>query len=178
MQKSRILIAIIILLAAGIIFIVAAWIYTIQNEKNKREYMLEQLRCKEELEPLMEEARGVMRGEKMATDALEIYNFKKEGYYENVKEIDANANIVVADIKGNEGTIVVDYEIDRLNGNKKKISWAGGLCIWNIYKDTKNEWRVARIPYPEGADEEVEEINKMMKKMFKYKMVDDNWKYW
>ena len=125
----------------------------------------------------MEEARSVMRGEKMATDELEIYNFKKD-LFEDVEELDADVNIVVADIKGNEGTIVVDYEIDRLNGNKKKISWAGGLCIWNIYKDTKNEWRVARIPYPEGADEEVEEINKMMKKMYKYKMVDDNWKYW
>lgn len=177
MQKSRILIAIIILLAAGIIFIAAAWIYTLQYEKNKREYMLEQLRCKEELEPLMEEARSVMRGEKMATDELEIYNFEKD-LFEDVEEIDADVNIVVADIKGNEGTIVVDYEIDRLNGNKKKISWAGGLCIWNIYKDTKNEWRVSQIPYSEGGEEAVQEINKMMKKMYKYKMVDDNWKYW
>lgn len=138
-------------------------------EEEKKGYLSEQQRLKEELEPLMEEARMVMRGEKMATGALALYNFEQDGY-ENIADIDVDVDIIVAEINGNEGTLVVEYHIHRLDDTGKKVSWNESLgTIWRIEKEKDGSWVLVDTPYPEGGEDAMKEVEKLTKKLRMFK---------
>lgn len=163
----------IVVLTTIIIFISSLLIVgmKIKKEKwkeDKRKYLLEQQMLKQELEPFMEEARNVMRGEKMGSGQMSYYEFHQEGY-ENVTAIEADANIVVAEINGDKGTLVVEYYINRLDKNGKKISWAGSVgSVWKIEKGENGSWALVDIPNSEGGEELVKEVEKLTEKMRKY----------
>lgn len=142
-------------------------------EEERREYLFEQQSIKKELEPLMEEARSVMRGEKQEKrNFLKIYNFHQEGY-KDVVDIDADAEIVVADMQGEKGTLVVTYFIRRLNKDGEIVSWneCGGESvgtIWEIEKQGDGRWEIINIPYPEGGEDSMKEVEKLIEKFKKY----------
>lgn len=141
------------------------------NEKRK-EYLMEQQRLKQELEPFMEDARKVMRGEVTATGELALYNFEPEDY-ENVTELDANAEIIVADIHGDRGSIVITYYIRRLNKNGKCISSeSSDASVWIVSKTKEGKWKLEEDPDPIGGNRE--EAERLLKKMIEYGIVEYN----
>ena len=143
-------------------------------EKDRKEYLLKQQQLKQELEPFMEEAKKVMRGQKTETGEMALYNFSPDGYYENVSYIDADADIIVADIQGDKGTLVITYYIHRLDKTGECISSEDcDIMVWEI---AKNEtWELVNVPDPLGGDRERAE--KLMKKMMEYGVVEynENW---
>ena len=162
-----VMVFIVVLVAAGIKIQKKMW------EKEKKEYLAEQERLKQELEPFMEEARAVMRGEKTATGELAYYNFYQEGY-EDVTSIDADANIIVAEIHGDKGALVVEYHIEYLDKNEKRVSGGGSLGhVWKIEKAEDGSWVLVDIPHAEGGEESVKEAEKLMKKLRKYEGTND-----
>lgn len=158
----------------GIVLI--TFIYKSQKKKWEAErqyYLIEQQSIKKELEPLMEEARSVMRGEKQEREnLLKIYNFHQDGY-KDVVSIDADAEIVVADMQDGKGTLVVTYFIHQLNKDGEIVSWdeCGGESvgtIWEIERQEDGRWEVIDIPYPEGGEDSMKEVEKLVKKLKEY----------
>lgn len=143
-------------------------------EEERREYLFEQQSIKKELEPLMEEARSVMRGQKTETGEMALYNFSPDGYYGNVSHIDADADIIVADIQGDKGTLVITYYIHRLDKTGECISSEDcDIMVWEIAKN--GVWELVNVPDPLGGDRERAE--KLMEKMMAYGVVEynENW---
>lgn len=164
-KKSIIIVIIIVVLIVLLVLIQQRkkW------EEEKKGYLSEQQTLKEELEPLMEETRMVMRGEKKATGVLALYNFERDGY-ENIADIDADVDIIVAEINGNEGTLVVEYHIHRLDDTGKEVSWNESLgTIWKIEKEKDSRWALVDIPYPEGGEDAMKEVEKLTEKLRMYK---------
>lgn len=135
-------------------------------ERDKKEYLFEQQQLKQEMEPLMKEAKEVMRGEKTATGELALYNFQGDGWYENIVSIDADVNIIVAEINGNKGSLVVEYYIHRFDKSGKKVSWSeSDACVWHIAKED-DKWILAEVPDPIGGARD--EARRLMTKMYEF----------
>lgn len=115
----------------------------------KKEYEKEQTRLKKELEPLMKEIQLIMKGEVFAEKKtpLALFNYSKESYPDVIK-IDADAELVEAELTGDEGNMTIKYEIEYYDINGECKMKANSLNQMIKIKKIDGKWQVIKIINP------------------------------
>lgn len=104
---------------------------------------------KKELEPLMKEIQLIMKGEAFAEKKtpLALFNYSKESYPDVIK-IDADAELVEAELAGDEGTMIIKYEIEYYDINGECKMKANSLNQMIKIKKIDGKWQVIKIINP------------------------------
>lgn len=117
---------------------------------NKKEFE-EQIEVKEELEPLMDTIRAVMKGELIIEDGngnmLSLYTYNEE-LYPNVTRIDSYAELISAKLGETTGKIVIEYSIVYYDKKGECTRKSSSLNTEMIIEKLYGNWEVVDVLMP------------------------------